>query len=70
MATRRSGAAATTSLQEEGVMCGHGQGQVWLSVGSGKEISYLEHLLWATKAMYGGDLQREEESSCEAVLSA
>lgn len=34
--------------------------RVWLSAGRGKEISYLEHLLWATKTTYGGDLQREE----------
>ena len=60
MATRCSGAAAATSLQEGGVMCGHDQRQVWLTVGRGKEISYLEHLLWATEDMYGGDLQREE----------
>lgn len=29
-------------------------------MGRGKEISYLEHLLLATKAMGGGSLQREE----------
>lgn len=50
-------------------MCGHSQGQLWLSMGKGKEISYLEHLLWATEAMYGGDLQREEGRAAERRFS-
>lgn len=59
-ARRCSGAAAATSSQERGVTRGHGWGRVWLSVGRGKEISYLEHLLLATEAMGGGSLRREE----------
>lgn len=59
MAIRCSGAAAVTSLQEQGVICGHDRGQVWLSMGRGKEISYLEHLFWVTETVDSGDLQRE-----------
>lgn len=59
MAMRCSGAAVVTSLQEQGVICGHDRVQVWLSMGRGKEISYLEHLLWVTEPVDSGDLQRE-----------
>lgn len=69
MAMRCSGAAAVTSLQEHGVICGCDRGQVWLSTGRGEEISYLEHLFWVTEAMGSGDLQREEGRAAAGWLS-